>query len=233
MSQFNSLRKYISSFIGKTIGTITHVVTQEKVVALTFDDGPDPEYTPQLLLILEKHQAKATFFMVGQAVQKYPEALVETTQMGHTIGLHGWDHTSFVAMNGHERRNQILSCARVTAPFAQRIFRPPYGQQNLASHLSVLRLGYKIIGWSLDAADWLFRDSSSITEVLMEGIQPGSIILLHDSIFKPTADTNVNRQSTLDAVDLLLDRLGNEMKFVTVPELFEYGTPNRVNWYRT
>jgi hypothetical protein len=67
----------------------------------------------------------------------------------------------------------------------------------------------------------------------MDGIQPGSIILLHDAIYLPEAGINVNRQSTLDAVDLLLDRLGNKMKFVTVPKLFEYGIPKRVNWYRT
>jgi peptidoglycan/xylan/chitin deacetylase (PgdA/CDA1 family) len=225
-------RKQIGAFVARTMGTITGILTREKVVALTFDDGPHPEFTPQLLKILAKYQAQATFFMVGQSARLYPDVLKDVAQGGHAIGIHGWDHSSFLAISPWEQRKQIRSCAQVIAPYAHHIFRPPYGHQNLASHLNVWSLGYEIIGWDLDAADWLFHDSYSIVDTLTENLQPGSIVLLHDAIHLPEAGVNIDRQSTLDAVDLLLDRLSNDLKFVTVPGLFQYGIPRRVNWYR-
>jgi peptidoglycan-N-acetylglucosamine deacetylase len=227
-----NIRKAIRSFVGRTIGTVTHVETNEKVVALTFDDGPHSEFTPRLLKILAKHRAFATFFVVGQSAKSHSKIVCETAEAGHAIGLHGWDHTSFVKLNGRARRDQIKLCEQVTRPYAHRIFRPPYGHQNIASHLDLMRLGYKIIGWSLDASDWLFRNSASIREDLVRGIQPGSIILLHDAIHLQEGDVNLDRQATLDAVDSLLDRMGSEMKFVTVPQLFKYGALGRENWYR-
>jgi peptidoglycan-N-acetylglucosamine deacetylase len=226
------ISKAIRSSVGRAVGTITHVDTSEKVVALTFDDGPHSEFTPRLLKILAKHRAFATFFVVGQSAKIHSKMVQDTAEAGHAIGLHGWDHTSFIKLSGLERRDQIRLCEQVTHPYANRIFRPPYGHQSIASHLDLIRLGYKIIGWSLNASDWLFRNSASITEELMSGIKPGSIILLHDAIHLQEGDVNPDRQATLDAVDSLLDRLGSDMKFVTVPELFKYGSPGRENWYR-
>ena len=224
--------KQIGAFIGRNLGTIVGVTTNENVIALTFDDGPHPEFTPRLLDILARHQAHATFFMVGKSAQNHREIMDKVKHAGHAIGIHGWDHSSFPKIGIHEQRNQIRSCARVFEPYKDHIFRPPYGHQNPVSHLNVRSLGYEVIGWDLDVADWLFRDSVSMANELMDKMQPGSIVLLHDAICLPEAGINSNRQSTLDAVDLLLGGLRNNVKFITVPELFSYGRPKRVNWYR-
>jgi peptidoglycan-N-acetylglucosamine deacetylase len=117
------------------IGTISHVHTRESVAALTFDDGPDPEYTPRLLAILERYRAQATFFMTGKAAQAHPELVRRVAQAGHAIGNHSWDHPSFPLISGRERRAQIRACAQALVPYGSRLFRPPYTEQNLGSRI--------------------------------------------------------------------------------------------------
>ncbi len=108
------------------MGTITSVDARDNVAALTFDDGPDPAFTPRLLDILDKHQVSATFFVVGETAQKYPELIRRIAQTGHVIGNHSWDHPAFPLITGRERRAQMRACAKAIAPYGQRIFRPPY-----------------------------------------------------------------------------------------------------------
>ena len=81
-------------------GTITGVTTRDPVAALTFDDGPHPEYTPLLLNILERYQARATFFMIGDAAQRHPDLVRQVAQGGHAIGNHSWDHPFFPSLSG-------------------------------------------------------------------------------------------------------------------------------------
>jgi peptidoglycan/xylan/chitin deacetylase (PgdA/CDA1 family) len=232
MHRSGVLRKILGTALRKTIGTITHVATQENVAALTFDDGPHPEFTPQLIEILAKHHARATFFMVGQAAKRHPKVVQQVAQGGHAIGNHGWDHSSILLVSGRERRTQVQACAQATAPYGQRIFRPPYGHQSLASHLDILRLRYEVVTWSLNPADWLDQNGAELADWLICHIQPGSIILLHDAVYQPLEQANLDRQATLIAVDSVLKRLGDRMHFVTVPELLKRGRPQRENWYR-
>ena len=88
-------------------GTITHVKTNHHVVALTFDDGPDPRYTSRLLEILKRHEAKATFFMIGKNAQRYPHIVKQVFQAQHAIGNHSWDHPSFPLITERQRRAEI------------------------------------------------------------------------------------------------------------------------------
>lgn len=213
------------------MGTITHVSTQDPVAALTFDDGPHPETTPRLLDILEKHQAHATFFMVGEAAQRYPEIVQRVAQDGHAIGNHTWDHSSFPLLSGRERRRQLRACAQALAPYGQRLFRPPYGHQSLASRFETLKLGYKVITWNLPAYDWLDHDAQWMVDHLVNRLQPGSVILFHDVLYHTIETRYIDREPMLEAVNMLLEQLGNKFRFVTVPELFRYGHPRRQNWY--
>jgi peptidoglycan/xylan/chitin deacetylase (PgdA/CDA1 family) len=232
IKQHGALRKVLGTALRKAVGTITHVATQENVAALTFDDGPHPEFTPRLLEILAKYQAQATFFMVGLAAQRHPRVVQQVAQGGHTIGNHTWDHPSLLEISGRERRAQIQACAQAIAPYGQRILRPPYGHQNLASHLDSLWLRYKVVTWSLTPSDWLDQNGASMADWLISHIQPGCIILLHDGVCRPTTQVNLDRHATLIAVDLMLKRLGDWMHFVTLPELLQRGRPQRENWYR-
>jgi len=139
---FSSLKKILGGPItllaGEILGAITHVATPDPVAALTFDDGPNPKFTPCLLDILEKHKARATFFMLGENAQRYPQLVQRVARAGHAIGNHSWNHPEFPSITGRERRAQIRRCAKAIAPHGQRLFRPPYGYQNIASCIDLL-----------------------------------------------------------------------------------------------
>ena len=214
------------------IGTITHVSTSKPAVALTFDDGPDPVFTPRLLDVLQQHHAKATFFMVGQAAQRHPDIVKKVASAGHAIGNHSWDHTSFPLLTGRERRAQIRACAKALAPYGQQIFRPPYGDQNLWSRLDALWLGSQVIAWNLAAMDWLDHDADWIKNRIMSRIQNGSIILFHDSLFRHGEDRYVDREPMLKAVDMLLNESSGRLIFMTVPELLRQGSPQMKYWHK-
>jgi peptidoglycan-N-acetylglucosamine deacetylase len=213
------------------LGTITGVVTRDPVAALTFDDGPHPEYTPRLLEILERYEAHATFFMVGQAAQRHPELVQRVAQAGHAIGNHSWNHPSFPSLGRQERQKQIRACEQVLAPYGKRLFRPPYGHENLGSHRDVVSLRYQVVNWSLDAEDWEEHDPAWMAEVLTRGIQPGSIVLLHDAICGSQQPVpQYNREPMLAALALFLERLGGRLSFVTIPVLLRHGRPQCYNW---
>ena len=207
-------------------GTIACVVTRNPVAALTFDDGPHPEYTPHLLDILERYQARATFFMIGDVAQKHPQLVRRVFQEGHVIGNHSWDHPFFPSLSGRVRREQIRACEHVLAPYGQRLFRPPYGAQSLVSHLDALWLRYKVVTWNLEAKDWHGHNADWMADRLTREIRPGSIVLLHDAIYRSQQPVpQYNREPMLAAVTLVLERLGDRFRFVTVPELLRHGRP--------
>jgi peptidoglycan/xylan/chitin deacetylase (PgdA/CDA1 family) len=217
-------------------GTIAHVVTQQPVVALTFDDGPHPEYTPPLLNILDKHQARATFFMVGEAAREHMAVVRRAAEAGHAIGNHSWNHPSFRMIDRAERLSQIQQCASALAPYGGRIFRPPYGAEDAALSLMAFRLGYRVIGWNLDVGDCWFHDPRETAELLLDQVRPGAIVLLHDALFDNGTppfrrslprEPSVNREATIEAVRLFLERVDRRYRFVTVPELLRCGNPSR------
>lgn len=222
------LPRIVKRVIIKTIGPISQVSTKEPLAALTFDDGPHPIFTPLLLDILKKHRARATFFMIGQNASRYPEIVQQVAQAGHTIGNHSWNHPSFPSVAGQERRAQIRTCARALAPYGQRLFRPPYGEYNLASQLDALWLGYKVIHWSLDIKDWRGLDADRMAEQIVTDTRSGSIVLLHDHVTDPWEERFSDREPMLRAVNMFLEETGNRLRFVTIPELLRNGLPQRL-----
>ncbi len=209
---------------------MTHVSTQEPVAALTFDDGPDPVWTPRLLEILDAYRARATFFMVGQAAHRHSGLLRRVAASGHAIGNHSWDHPSFPSLSARARRAQIRACERALAPHGQRLFRPPYGHQDIWSRLDALLLGYRVVAWSVWAADWRDRSPSTIAARVMDALRPGSVVAFHDGLVDAVDEQYFDRGATLDAVRLLLNRLAGTFSFVTVPELLRHGRPQQVHW---
>jgi peptidoglycan/xylan/chitin deacetylase (PgdA/CDA1 family) len=207
-------------------GTITNVVTKDPVAALTFDDGPHPEYTPRLLNILQRYQARATFFMIGEVAQKHPQLVRRVVQEGHVVGNHSWDHPFFPSLSGRARREQIRACEQVLAPYGERLFRPPYGAQSLASRLDALWLRHKVVTWNLEAKDWRENNPDWMADRLLQGLRPGSIVLLHDAIYRSQqAVPQDNREPMLAALTLFLKRLGGHFRLVTIPELLRHGRP--------
>jgi peptidoglycan/xylan/chitin deacetylase (PgdA/CDA1 family) len=209
----------------KVLGPVTHFATTQPLVALTFDDGPNPEFTPRLLEVLKEHDAKATFFMVGEAAQRWPEVVRKVANEGHAIGNHSWDHARFPAIVRRERRAQIESCARALEPHGTRLFRPPFGSENLASHVDVRLLGYRTVNWSIGIPDWEDREADWIANGILQEIRPGCVILMHDGLYSYADARYLNREPTVNAVDTILRQMTGRFQFVTLPEMFQRAQP--------
>jgi peptidoglycan/xylan/chitin deacetylase (PgdA/CDA1 family) len=234
-------RRALRAVTRGVMGSITHVVTTEPIAALTFDDGPHPDYTPRLLEILERHQARGTFFMLGKVARQYPELLQRMAQAGHVIGNHSWDHALLPRLTAYERRQQVRACTKALAPYGERLFRPPYCEQSVASRFDLLCLRHKVVMFSCEAGDWWDPDAPRMAESLVKRVQPGSIILLHDAIrphpspkMRPQTDRSphFDREAMLETVDMFLTRVGQRFRFVTIPELLRNGRPQRKSWYQ-
>jgi peptidoglycan/xylan/chitin deacetylase (PgdA/CDA1 family) len=159
-------------------GALFRIETQEKLLLLTFDDGPDPASTPGLLEILEKYNIKAAFFCTGIKAEKYPWLTGEIKAAGHVVGNHGYSH-----LNGWitSCRNYLADVAQADNLTSPELFRPPYGRLTMCQYYTLLKK-YSIVLWDLMPYDF---DSSfgheGTLEVLKKKIRPGSIIVLHDT----------------------------------------------------
>ena len=207
---------------------LTHVETSEACAALTFDDGPHPVYTPQVLNILRKYGAKGTFFMVGEAARQYPDIVNEVARAGHVIGNHSWNHPYLPNMRSRPRRlKQLWDCARAISPHGQRLFRPPFGAQNPKILFDAFLFQYRVVLWNASAQDWTQQGSDSITEKIVARVKPGSIFLLHDGVYvdRDAKDIVIDRTPMIHGLEKALSLLQRQIKFVTVPELLKAGRP--------
>lgn len=213
------------------LGTLMSVATREPVVALTFDDGPHPEYTPRLLDILRRHRAHGTFFVIGERAAAAPELTARITAEGHALANHTWSHPRMTEVSGPRRREEIRRCAELIAPMGGlRMFRPPQGQQSVASRLDIHRAGHDCVTWSAHVEDWIPQDPGALADRLRAAIAPGAIVVLHDAIWDPMVDGAQCRESVLEAVDTVLGKLSGSMRFVTLPELRAAGLEQRRPW---
>ncbi len=222
--------KHVDAAVASLAGTITHVCTNEKVVALTFDDGPYAEYTLRLLKTLERNGARCTFFCIGKFAAENREIVRRMADAGHALGNHSWDHPSFPLISRTMRRRQIRACQQALAPYGSKMFRPPYGNQSYASRLDALWLGYQVVTWDVLAEDWLDHDASWLAQCVLGKLRPGSIIVFHDRLATAMDPRYFDRGPTLEAVDRILSHLRGEYRFVTVPELLRLGRAHRENW---
>lgn len=229
---YKTLKKPLSFAARTLMGTIIAVETTDPILALTFDDGPHPEYTLRLLDVLEKYGARATFFCVGQYAARHPDIIRQAVEAGHVVGNHTWDHAAFPLLTHTERCEQIRQCAEALGPYGSRLFRPPYGEQNLASRLDLLQLGYQVICWTGGAPDWCLTNPDQIYEQVLPMIRPGRIFDFHDRIAAAISSAYFDRTPTIEVVERLLKTLSSSYKFVTVPELSRYGQLVRANWYQ-
>lgn len=228
-----TLRYIRSKSLSPIFETITHVRTVEPVAALTFDDGPHPHFTPKLLDLLAQYGVKATFFMVGEKAAKHKDIVQEVLAQGHIIGNHSWSHPSFIEISRGEQRAEVRRCEHALHLTGRRLFRPPYGHQNLRSRMVLFFLHYQVIGWNGTAQDWLAQTPGEIAEKLKRQIRPGSIILLHDAIYRSRLlEPQYDRQPMLEGLKMVLDSLTQQYRFVTIPSLLTYGRPVYKPWQR-
>lgn len=219
------------SLIARYLGAITRVQTEESVAALTFDDGPDPAWTPQLLALLERHRAKATFFVVGEMAQRHPDLVERIAQAGHALGNHSWNHPSFPCISNTERISQIDRCEELLAGHSRKLFRPPFGDMDWSTMAMLRRRGYRVICWDAAGVDWERRDCEWLLGMLRRQLRPGSIVLLHDQLFTYSSTDEPSRAEVFAALDQLLTQTPG-FRFVTVPELLALGQPHKTLWLK-
>jgi peptidoglycan/xylan/chitin deacetylase (PgdA/CDA1 family) len=232
------LKEPVKRLIGgvtRPVGSLVRVATREPAIALTFDDGPHPHDTPRVLEVLARHGARGTFFLVGKSVRRHPEVVARIVAGGHALANHSWDHPSFRRIDGPFRRAQIAWCAEALAPHAPappegtpRLFRPPFGEQSLASRLDAGRAGHRVIGWDVVAEDWRDDAAELLVARVMRRLRRGSIVLFHDTLYVTEEERYRERTPMLQALEILLARLAGDFRFVTVPELLRLGRP--VSW---
>ncbi len=163
------------------------IPSKEKVIYLTFDDGPTPVITEKVVEILANYKAKATFFCIGKNIAENPTTYQQLLDNGHAIGNHtynhlkGWKSSNATYINDIEKTQEILNSKLIT--HNSKLFRPPYGRIKPSQGKALEKLGYKIIMWDILAIDW---DSSVAKEEVLNNIisntANGSIVVLHDSI---------------------------------------------------
>jgi Predicted xylanase/chitin deacetylase len=158
---------------------IFRIKTTEKILYLTFDDGPDPVSTPQLIDILKSYDIKALFFCDGRKAEKYPDLMNQIRDRGHLIGNHGYNHFDGWRTETVKYINDVTKASYLTS---DKIFRPPFGRLS-KKQKKRLQDSYKIIFWDIMAYDFdvTFGNEKSL-RLLKDKIRPGSIIVLHDTV---------------------------------------------------
>lgn len=183
----------------------------KKLIALTFDDGPNPITTPQLLEILESKKVPATFFALGENAQKYPDIIKQEAKNGHEVASHTWDHKDLQMLSVEDQKKEILNANQLVNKITGQdisLYRPPYGSYN-DNILKITPL--TIVNWSVDTNDWRYNTSEPVIENALNYAYDGSIILMHDI-----------HPWSIKAVPQIIDGLQQKgYTFVTVTSLIE------------
>jgi len=202
--------------------TFTGLAPGSKQLALTYDDGPNDPHTLRLLEILARHNAKATFFVIGRYVKQRPDIVRELVRAGHVVGNHTFGHPNLIFASAAQTRMQLGECEQALSEAVgehSRLFRPPFGGRR-PSTLRVARvLGFEPVMWSVTGWDWKGNPSEYVERRVSKQLRGGDVILLHDG-----GDTafGADRSQTVIATDRLIARYKSEgYEFVTVPEMME------------
>ncbi|HEX6550853.1 MAG TPA: polysaccharide deacetylase family protein [Gammaproteobacteria bacterium] len=204
--------------------TVTHGPRRGKQVALTFDDGPDPVVTPQVLDALAEAGAHATFFVIGKSLAANPALARRMLSEGHVVGNHSWQHSrlqNFYFANWHTREINagMRAIAEATGQAAPRLYRPPVGLKSWAVGRAAARHGLTLVAWSLHSRDTRLPSAEQVARRVLDRVQAGDIVLLHDGHDLPGR----GRPFCAQAVRLILQGLRKKgLQCVTVPELLDF-----------
>lgn len=188
---------------------------EQKTAALTFDDGPNPPYTGQVLKVLEEKKVRATFFMIGQQVEKFPDFGKQVQAAGHTIGGHSsdWEMLVFKRWSAVEAKLDQMDHAFTDAGITNvTLFRPPNGMLSPGQKKKVEARGLTVVLGDVVPGDWKAIDAKTICDRVVKRVKSGSIIVLHDG--------GGDRSETVKAVPLIIDALREQgYEFVSLSEV--------------
>jgi len=206
---------YGRTFIGLPRGT--------RLMALTYDDGPNDPYTWRTMEVLERHGVTATFFLVGRFVQQKPEIALALVKAGHVIGSHTWDHPNLILCSKSEVRRQLEQAQKAifdATGVEAKLFRPPFGGRRPATLRMVRAFGLLPITWNVTCYDWKAESAKEIVGHAERQIRGGDVILLHDGGYRRMGS---DRSRTVTASDEILTRYkGEGYDFVTIPQMLAY-----------
>ena len=200
-----------------------HGSRSERTVALTFDDGPNAPYTPQVLQILDHYSIKATFFVIGANVERHPEIARLIVDHGHQIANHSESHSNYLP---YWTPGQIVKDYRSTQKairdatgLTPRFYRAPHGRISPWMGWSLRRQGLVMVGWDCSVSDWKNPGVDKLIRRVLDGTHSGSIILLHDGL---DLNENPDRSQLVQALPTIIEKLqGEGYKFVTVAQLLK------------
>lgn len=195
------------------------VETEKKQIAITFDDGPHPTLTPRILEILARYKVPATFFMVGQNVLNYPDAARQVILEGHEVGNHTFTHPHLADLNEHAIMDEIGRCEDALEELCEyrpHLLRTPQGALTPSLERCLLDDDYILVLWSLDTRDWDNKSTADVVKAVLDEVQAGDIILMHDYI-----GHNSKTPEALEKIIPILLSRGYE--FVTVSTLLGIG----------
>lgn len=196
---------------------IAHGPLYSHCIAFTFDDGPNPDTTPDLLRTLAKYNAHATFFLIGRRVKLYPGLVKSIEAEGSEVANHSFSHTNLTKLSRDDAYREYADCSKAIKAAVGHfpsLCRPPGGDANPLVVDLAGSLGMRTVAWSINIADYELRDPDAIEQRLAVSAQSGDIILLHDKVYE-----------TIQCLDDLLHSLQIQgYRFVTVSELMANGT---------
>jgi peptidoglycan/xylan/chitin deacetylase (PgdA/CDA1 family) len=210
---------------------IWSVPTSQPLAALTFDDGPDPEFTPRILAVLTRYGVRATFNMMGYNAIRHPDLIQALLDDGHELGNHTWSHQDLAFQSPAATARQLeraLAAIEQTAGVRPRFFRPPRGELTGAAIQTAARLGHDILLWSVTRGPAGVATPAAVANHLATAVGPGDIVGLHDGIGRSTFDRGTaqarvlqaRRQVELAALPGAIERLlARNLRLVTVSTL--------------
>lgn len=173
-----------SGLLGPNVSRLESVPGGPKTIALTFDDGPDPRVTPAVLEILKRHDAKATFFCVGERAREHPDLIRAIVAAGHGLGNHSWSHThAFWFLGAKRLAREIDSTQRILQELsgeAPRVFRAPAGIRSPILDPVLAKRGLALVSWTRRGFDTVDGDAERVIRRLLRSVGSGDILLLHD-----------------------------------------------------
>ena len=199
-----------SWIFGKPVTSVRARARDDKAVALTFDDGPNPDATPPILDALRDRGVKATFFILGRHAERWPDLVKRVADEGHTIANHGYYHRKLHFKSpAYVRQDLELGTKAIVAACGVRpkLFRAPHGFRAPWVTAIARSLGQRTVGWSLGVWDTALPGAAVIAQRTVEGARPGSILLLHDGDgYDPRGDRMQTARAVPEIVDRLLDQ---------------------------
>ena len=179
------------------------------VVYLTFDDGPHTTYTPQVLDVLARHGARATFFVLGSLAERHPDLVARIVAEGHTVANHSWNHGNLAGLPHSSFDDTIGHTQAVLGDHATPCLRPPYGSIDAFTREWAAALGLNLVLWTVDTNDWRRPGTQAIADRIVQGATDEAIILMHDA--------GGNRTQTVQGLELALNRLsGQDLRYEPV-----------------